>query len=456
MEKEQLSLDDLLGDNSLGKGEFESTGDADILAKLGLKEDDSGRAVEIKTDEDQNMDENDDAIRKAAVSKGVDIDLNLPEGSYTGAIILEKNDFIRAFNLAVPVMQTTSTLAYYKGLNIVPDVKSNQIKIISKNDVESFVYECKAVDMEYKMLDEVVCLESSLLQKILKVSGNHLLIYRKAVKDEVGNVTPGDLMIRLIDGDLILELKTVNFKDVLIEGQKGERISDISTDELGNVLKTMIPIANDGLKPENRNISFLGNQAYYKSTKFVVKYAVSTPEVVTKSLESEFLRRLCAVNRGKTITFYNVVGEGLKARRIAVECEDAYYTFITATPTMMEREKAMLDSAEEKRYISVDYTTFLRIITLASELPKATGAISIKALDKHLTIAIESKAGKSYFDCPAEVPAELVNNIEIRLFAGPLKKLLVAIVTERVDIAIEQSNIFIRSRDFVAVFMNIL
>lgn len=468
MENEEKTLDELMSgtvaqENTEPKVEFNPDDfgargkdeyNNDILAGLGIivNEDNTAESEgpTENTEEAKAKKENDSAVEKAAKSTGVDISLDLEEGKYVGAFIIEKEDFLRAFNLAIPVIQATSTVTAYKGLNIVPNIEDKTISILGVNGIETMNYVCRKVEKEYIMLNEVICLESSLLQKLVRVIGNHILIYRELKED--GN--PGNLKIRLIDGDLVLELKKVNEADTVVEGTRGENVASVDANKLNEILKTLIPIAADGFRPEDRNIAFLSDRAYYKSSKYVVKYDINTPKFISKSLESEFLRRLCTAYKGKQIQFYNV--DGVEARRIAVGVENVYYTMITATPEVMEREKELLESAETKNYIEADYVTFLRIVSLAADLPKSTGAITIKTEADSLSISIESKSGNSDFTCKARVPADLVNKVQVRLFAKPLKKLLSSITAESVNIAIEQSNIFIKNGEFVAVFMNII
>lgn len=439
-------------ENSRGKDEMLEG----FLEGLGIVQTESGDFEKVETgtpsEEDNIKGQSDDTVKKAAAQSGVDIDLTLVPEEIVGALVITKEDFLRAFNLAIPVIQATSTVTAYKGLNLVPDVEQGIVKILSTNGLETMTYTCKKVDgVDYPMLNEPICLETSLLQKLVRVIGNQILIYRKA---PVGDEKVGNLMIRLIDGDLILDLKKINEADLKVEGVKGEQLAQVPANQLNDILKTLIPIAADGFRPDDRNISFLGDRAYYKSAKYVVKYDINTPKFISKSLESEFLRRLCTAFKGNTVIFNNI--EGVEARRIGVTCDNVYYTMVTATPEVMERERELLESALTKEYISVDYTTFLRIVSLAADLPRSTGAINVRAEADCLKITIESKSGNSEFTCKAEVPSTLVNNINVRLFAGPLKKLLASITTESVDIAIEKSNIFIKHDDFVAVFMNII
>lgn len=451
----KVDMDKDFKEGSVGRDEYTE----EFLLGLGITVGDDGEAKressqKSNSEEDENKEKSDDAVNHAAKTKGVDINLDLDDDKYVGAFIIERDDFLRAFNLAIPVIQSTSTVAAYKGLNLIPRAESNEIDILAINGIETMTYTCRKVEKQYKMLNEVICLESTLLQKLVRVIGNHILIYRELVEDESGNKVPGNLLIRLIDGDLVLELKKVNEADTVVEGTKGENVASVDANQLNEILKTLIPIAADGFRPEDRNIAFLGDRAYYKSSKYVVKYDITTPKFISKSLESEFLRRLCTAYRGKQVSFYNI--ENVEARRIGIGVDNVYYTMITATPEVMEREKELLESAANKEYISADYVTFLRIVSLAADLPKSTGAITIKAEKDKLKISIESKSGNSEFTCEARVPSDLVNAVEVRLIAKPLKKLLSSITAERVNIAIEQSNIFIQNESFVAVFMNII
>lgn len=404
---------------------------------------------EEKSEETKVVSDSEDVVEEAKKDVGVDIDVDVKYPR----VVIPRSDLVQALNLASVIINPSSPMVVPQSLTIVP-LTEGRVNLFATNDMNVFTYTVNTGLNDTDMLQEKIALPSTLLTKLMPMIGNRVMIFRN--NDEADTENYNKLFIRLMDGDLVLDVKVPEETMFDQSMEKGDLVSTLDLNTLGNIVKTMLPLVNLDVRPANQKISFLGKEAYYNSSIYVIKGDIESPNLILKRLDCEYIKRLSNLFKGNTISLYKV--KNSEVDRIIVECGSTNYMFINGEAKADDRFTKVISSIEDKTLVNVKYNQLLRVTNLSVVLPYSVGRIGFRYTKDCLEASIPTKKGISYFDIDYSDTAPDVETKEpILIPANELKKLLQSFnnVTD-ISICIENNMVIVKHDKFVAVFMHTL
>ena len=145
---------------------------------------------------DDSFDINDTSsvVEEMTKDLGVDIDLsvNFPR------VVIPKTQLVQALNLASVIIKSNSSMNVPQSLTIIPKTDGN-VSLFTTDEMNAFSCEVSTGLSDEDLLKDNICLQSTLLTKLIPVMGNYVLIYRNT--DESDEENYNKLFIRLMDGD---------------------------------------------------------------------------------------------------------------------------------------------------------------------------------------------------------------------------------------------------------------
>ena len=401
---------------------------------------------------DNSFDINDTSsvVEEMTKDLGVDIDLSVK----FPRVVIPKTQLVQALNLASVIIKSNSSMNVPQSLTIIPKEDGN-VSLFTTDEMNAFSCEVSTGLSDEDLLKDNICLQSTLLTKLIPVMGNYVLIYRNT--DESDEENYNKLFIRLMDGDLVLDTKAPEESMLEQPMEKDELISSVGLPDLNDVVKTILPLVNLDIRPSNQKITFFNNNAFYNSPIYIIRGDITMPNLVLTRVDCEYIRRLSTFFKGANISFYKV--KNSKVNRILIECGNCSYTFISAAANIEDRYTNLIADAETKKLIDVKYNQLLRITNLAVVLNYSVGRVGFRYKKDYLEVSIPSKKGDSFFkvDYSKKDVDISESNDFITIQADQLKKLLQSFSNiQDISICIEGNMVIVKHDKFIAIFMHTL
>ena len=128
-------------------------------------------------------------------------------------LIFSRDDLVRAINLCNKLVLSKSDIPEYNSISFVPVKFTKKINLCATNELSHFRISSELLGDLDNIIEEPFCISLIILQKIVKLMGNKVLIYKNDNK----------YYTRLLDGDLLIDVRPTNLDIVTIPGNSTDR-----------------------------------------------------------------------------------------------------------------------------------------------------------------------------------------------------------------------------------------
>lgn len=359
-------------------------------------------------------------------------------------LIFNRNDLVRAMNLVSKLIKTKSEVSDYNSISFVPVSYNKKILFYATNDLSHFRMSTELLGEPEEFLKESFSIPLIVLQKLVKLMGNKVLIYKKE----------SFYYIRLLDGDLLLDTRPINEKIIFFPGEVQDKIAELSLSGFGSIVNSILPLLNSEIKGESKKILFTGEKAYYNSSFYYIEAKLETPKISLSLNDSEFINKLYKYYRDKSILLFNVKSD---VPRLFLKLDNIEYQFINSNSSMSTLMTQQMNNIIKNIECMMNYDRFNKIITLATSLPNSTGNINLAYDDNKLKISIVSIKGDSNFNLSIDKEEDVtLYNKPVLINASTLKRLLSSFGNaEKIGIALGDKSTTFEYRNIKAIIMNL-
>lgn len=345
-------------------------------------------------------------------------------------IVFKRDDLIRTMNLTSKLIQVKSDIISYNSISFIPDIDKKLIYFCATNELSYFKYSAELIGEPSKMLDRSFSIPLLILQKLVKLMGNKILLY---IKDN-------NLYIRLLDGDLLLDLREVNTKILDFPGTISDKLADLNLNSFGKIIDNIMPLLNGEIRGETRKIQFTGSKAYYNSSFYYLESDITTPRMSISYRDADFIDKLYKYYSDKQIQVFSVKSKS-NINRIMIKLDNVEYEFINSVNSisdiLVDQMHKMISDIEA----IIDFNKLYRTVVLATNLPSSTGNVSLQFSEDKLKASITSNKGSSDFNFNIiKKEKDKLYNKEIIIRAETLRRLLSSF-TEYNNIGITLSDL---------------
>lgn len=357
-------------------------------------------------------------------------------------LIFKTEDLIRVMNLCNKIVQPKSDNPAYNTISIVPVPAFKTVNFYVTNDLSHFGYQAELIGESENMLDETISISFINLQKIVKLAGSKILIYKK----------DNNIYIRIIDGDLLVDYRQIERQYLEFPGTIKEKIAELGVNNIGRIVNAALPLLNAELRGDVKRVNFTGDRAYFNSSFYYLESMINSPKISLSLRDAEFFNKLYKYYKDKQIQIFKVESS---LSRLYIKIDNISYMFINSinaiSPLLIDQIGKMMSPIEAL----VNYDRLNKIVSLATMLPSSTGNVGLSYKDKKLIAKISSNKGESIMNFDTKLEKEHLYKGEIFVKAETLRKLLNAFVgSERIGIALSDLGITIENAGIKAVMMH--
>lgn len=357
-------------------------------------------------------------------------------------LIFKTDDLIRVINLCNKIIQPKSDNPIYNTISIVPVPAFKTVNFYVTNDLSHFCYQTELIGDSDKMLNETISISFINLQKIVRLAGNKVLIYKK----------DNGIYFRIIDGDLLIDYRQVDMKYLTFPGIIKEKIAELGINNIGKIVNAALPLLTTELRGDVKRINFTGDRAYFNSSFYYLESLINSPKISLSLRDAEFFNKLYKYYKDKQIQIFRVESN---LSRLYLKIDNVSYMFINSinaiSPLLIDQIGKLMTPIEAL----VNYDRLNKIVSLATMLPSSTGNVGLSYQNGKLIAKISSTKGESIMSFDTKLEKEHLYKGEIFIKAETLRKLLNAFIgSEKIGIALSDLGITIESAGIKAVMMH--
>ncbi len=373
------------------------------------------------------------------VENNKDIDLNI-EYPY---LIFSRFHLVRALNLCSKLVLSKSDITEYNSISFIPITFNKSLNLCATNELSHFKMRLDLYGDINNSLTEPFAISLTVLQKIVKLMGNKVLIYKKDNK----------YYTRLLDGDLLIDARPINIDIVTIPGNTTNKIADLGLNNLGKICISVISLMSSEISNDNKKLFFIGDKCYFKSPFYYMEADIRTPEMVLSYRDIEFICKLYKYYESNQIMLFNV---DTSLSRLRILLDNIEYQFINSKHSEINLVPQEMDNLMKDSEVSLSFDRFYKIVSLATSLPGSSNKISLKYLNNQLNLSILNNNGNSNFNFPIErLNKGRLYGKEIFLNASVFKKLLDSFIgVDKIEISLDDIGITVKNGLLKIFLMN--
>lgn len=374
-------------------------------------------------------------IEEQINNPSIDLNVNYPY------IIFDTYDLLRTINLCNKLILQKSNNFSYNSISLVPVLEYKTLYFYVTNELSHFRYRTELLGDVNEMLNEYISIPLITLQKLVKLMGNKVLIYKK----------DNNYYLRLQNGDLLLDVYKANENIIFFPSEPDLKLLEIPVSNLGNIVDAMLPLLNYEISSENKRINFTEEKAYFNSSSYYIESNINTPKLSLSLKDAEFISKLNKYYKNDNMILFNTKST---LPRLFIKLDKIEYEFINSINSISKLLTDQINTSIKPIEATLNYLDLYKVVNLATNLPSSTGNIKLKYKDNFLIISITSAKGDSNFSIPIEKISNNLYKDEIIIRATLLKKLLLSFTkSENINIALNNISITIENDFSKAILM---
>lgn len=360
-------------------------------------------------------------------------------------IIFYRSDLVRAMNLCNKIVQPKSNTTTYNSISLVPVPFDKCIWFYATNELSHFRYRAELLGDMKETWDFPISIPLTILQKLVKLMGNKVLLYKKEE----------NLYIRLLDGDLLLDLRQADMTILTFPGDVSDKdkIAELKISNIGSVVNNILPLLQAEIRGEAKRISFTGDKAYYNSSFYYIETSIKTPRMTLSLRDADFINKLFKYYKNDEIQIFSVKSN---LSRLFLKINNIEYEFINSINSISDIITRQMNNIVKEPEVMVSYDRLYRTVTLATTLPYSTGDVILKYNKDKLQTSIISNRGNSDFSFTTELLTEnKLYDKEVLVRAETLRRLLTSFnEADKLSIALADLGITLEYKNIKAIMMH--
>lgn len=380
---------------------------------------------------------NTDELEELVADNDSDIELEV-EYPY---LIFKRDELVRAMNLCNKIVQIKSDIVTYNSISFIPYLPEKTMSIYATNELSHFRYTVELLGDEKEMLDLNFSIPLVVLQKLVKLMGNKVLIYKKDV----------NFYIRLLDGDLLLDFRQPDLSILKFPGEVDEKIADIGINHFGNIVNSILPLLNSEVRGDAKKILFTGEKAYYNSSFYYIEAMIKTPKMSLTYKDAEFITKLYKYYNDSQLQVFSV---NSSINRLFIKVNNVEYEFINSTNAVSDILVKQMESAIKQVECMLNYVRLYKIVSLATSLPSSTGNLGLKYNGNKIQLTLFSNRGNSIFNVGIDKIYSDLGTDEVMLNAETFRRLLCSFNSyDKIGLSISDFGVNLEYKDIRAILM---
>lgn len=275
-------------------------------------------------------------------------------------IIISKANLVRALKYASVMIKKVTSDIESSSINIT--LNDNKALIRLKDNMTYLEYTCDAFVVNDKPLEETLSFNAVYLLKLLTTSSSYVAIYKTSVENLQG-VSNDVFMIRLSNGDFILDVNVGDDSKLVFPGLKNELLCSLSSDVVSTIHDTITPLINSTQDIHAKRMIAYDDRVFFKSSTFILQYKTKFSPMCLGKKELDLLK-LVSTSTTDDLKVYSV-DESSSENRIIITSPDVRISTLVSIPSRDENTINKFTVIENAKYISINKDDFVRVLFLS-------------------------------------------------------------------------------------------
>lgn len=364
----------------------------------------------------------------------------------TPHLILDKTELVQAAKMISYLIKVDSGDTIGRSVNIT--YRDGHV-LYRNTDFASFFSMSGKTENTENVIEETISIPLNLLTKLIRFVASNVPIFKK----------DDNLYIRLLGGDLLLELKVGDDKLLEFPGTITNPVNDlmhIDARKFLDISKVMLPLIQDTQQITSKRILFTEDKALFFSSAFAVECTGKFTSMAIRKKDIDVIRAIVNTNPSVELQFIKVNTTD-NSDRAFIKVDNLTYSFIYSPSEVSQKGTTLLNTAETSQFVTVDYNSIYNVTSLAADLTYAVGKIGLNYSAKGLDATIVSTKGVSNFEVIGSNNLSLpaLDN-QVMIFAKNFRKLLQAFQSyDTLELSLMREGLAIRVDGIVAVMFYI-
>lgn len=365
----------------------------------------------------------------------------------TENIVLSKTEIIRALRYAMIMIKKVTNDIEASSLNITYSDEGKVLYRLKDNMTYVEIVGTCSVCKEKPIL-KTLSFNTTYLTKLLSAATEDVLIYKDKVVDSIGNEKEV-YKVRLINGDMILDLFEGNESKLVAPGTKSKLLFTLDGSTASTLCDVMVPLIQDSQEVASKRAIMYNDRAVFRSVTYVLEIKRNFPNMCLTKKELDLLKVVSSKVGSNNIEFYSVDSNG--ENRIMIVAPNVTISSSVSIPSVDETIVARCLELENAKYMEITKDDFKRVLFLSGLGTNNTARVTMNYNVENLGIdaAIEGRDGKSSF----LISGNNYNNLEPRsqdvtIYAVQLSVLLRSFDSaKKLEIAFLNSGVAFRNEE---------
>lgn len=333
--------------------------------------------------------------------------------------IISKDDLIRTLDLTSKISHNNSPSVECNSLTFIPDWNSKSITLAITNTLTYFRSIVELVGDSNYALKEPIAIKVETLNKLKNYFKDKILIYKK---DE-------NYYIRLIDGDLLLNVNKPNLSKLTFAASNESILTDLHNGGFGKILSSYRNMIDDY---SDKWLAFDGEKLSLCGLNFYAETKMKTPIMCLLMDDIDLIVKLSKYYYNTFLTIYSTTNKNklhLKINNIEIE-------ILNVISNINNKNIQTLSSYIAKPSCAFETSNMSRIINLALALPELEKDCKLHITDDKLSVILNSRKGSSEFDLKITNSENKSEVDEVNINVNTLNKIISSFNEELCGIAL--------------------
>lgn len=338
------------------------------------------------------------------------------------SFVIDKNDLLKVLDLTSKITRTNSPAITNNSITFILNWNQELVEMCTTNDLTYFRYKAQLLGRKFKCLTGSISIKVDLLNKLKGYYRDKILIYKK----------DDNYYIRLIDGDLLINVSRVNTSRLSFTEVKQDCLINLSLHSFGKLLNSYRNMMDDY---SDKWISFDGERLSLCGINFYAQTEIKTPVMCLLGNDIDMIIKMYKnYNSDRILSVYSTDNKA----KLHLVMDNIEVEILNVISNINLNNINTLSSYIAKPSNIFQVYNMNRIMSLALALPELEKDCNLQLKEDSLLVILKSKKGASEFNLITQKTDDLSEEKEVLINANTLNKIISAFEEELGGIALNK------------------
>lgn len=354
------------------------------------------------------------------------------------SLVIDKNDLLKTLDLATKISRSNSASLECSSLSFIVDWMHKTVELVVTNDLTYLRNKVELMGELTHPLTTDFSIKLETLNKLKAYFRDKVLIYKKL----------DNYYIRLLDGDLLLDVKYPNKNRLAFTTVPNEMIYETNVGEFCKLLYSYRAMTDDY---SDKWLSFDGERLTLCGLNFYSETKIKTPTMCFLMLDVELLIKLDRYYHDEQLRILSTDSEVPKLHVLVGNIEIEMLNVVSNINfTNINRLSSFIS---ESSY-SVPAEAFRRVMNIALSLSNINKDCTIKYTDKGIIIILNDNKGDSEFNLMTEKLNENSEVNSVKINVDTISKIINAVDEDTITLTLNKIYTTICSKNIRNIILN--